>query len=217
VISTRSDVVLLGAGGLAREVVEAIRSFPDRTGITAFGYLDDDTGKHGHLVGGLPVLGPTAAVNGLAQDVRFIAAVASSADPGRRIRLVQRLGLPEHRYGRIVHPDASLAPSTTLGVGVIVLACVVATCDVTIGAHVAVMPGCVLTHDVELGDGCTLASGVHLAGGVVIGRGAYLGSGATVREGLRVGAGAVVGMGAVVTRDVPVGEVWVGNPARKLR
>jgi sugar O-acyltransferase (sialic acid O-acetyltransferase NeuD family) len=211
------DVVLLGAGGLAREAVEATRARPSRATVTAFGYLDDDLAKHGQVIGGLPVLGPTTAVGGLAPDLRFVAAVASSADPGRRSRLVERLDLPDSRYGRIIHPNAALAPSTVVGVGAIVLAGVVATCDVTIGRHVAVMPGCVLTHDVVLGDGCTLASGVQLAGGVQVGADAYLGSAVSVREGVEIGAGAVIGMGAVVLNDVPPGEVWVGVPARPLR
>jgi serine acetyltransferase len=38
-----------------------------------------------------------------------------------------------------------------------------------------------------------------------------------VREHVTVGAGSVVGMGSVVLRDVPAGEVWAGNPARRLR
>jgi acetyltransferase-like isoleucine patch superfamily enzyme len=48
-------------------------------------------------------------------------------------------------------------------------------------------------------------------------RGASIGSGAVILAGVTVGAGALVGAGAVVTRDVPPGEVVVGNPARALR
>jgi UDP-2-acetamido-3-amino-2,3-dideoxy-glucuronate N-acetyltransferase len=47
-------------------------------------------------------------------------------------------------------------------------------------------------------------------------RGASIGSGATIVCGVRIGVGAVVGAGAVVTKDVPDGETWVGNPARRL-
>ncbi len=32
-----------------------------------------------------------------------------------------------------------------------------------------------------------------------------------------IGEGAVVGAGSVVTHDVPAGEVWAGNPARRIR
>jgi acetyltransferase-like isoleucine patch superfamily enzyme len=45
-------------------------------------------------------------------------------------------------------------------------------------------------------------------------RGASIGANATVLCGLVIGEGAMVGAGSVVTRDVPAGELWVGNPAR---
>jgi UDP-2-acetamido-3-amino-2,3-dideoxy-glucuronate N-acetyltransferase len=48
-------------------------------------------------------------------------------------------------------------------------------------------------------------------------RGASIGSGAVVLAGVTIGAGALVGAGAVVTKDVPPGDVVVGNPARFLR
>ena len=56
----------------------------------------------------------------------------------------------------------------------------------------------------------------HLEGSVVE-RGASIGSGAIIMAGVRIGAGAIVGAGAVVTRDVPVGAVVIGNPARRQR
>ncbi len=46
--------------------------------------------------------------------------------------------------------------------------------------------------------------------------GASIGSGSTILCGVTIGAGAMVGAGSVVTRDVPAGETWAGNPARRL-
>ncbi len=68
-----------------------------------------------------------------------------------------------------------------------------------------------------MGSFVTVGAGVRLAGGVTVGDGAYLGAGALVREGCRIGPWSLVGMGAVVLDDVPPAEVWVGNPARRLR
>jgi UDP-2-acetamido-3-amino-2,3-dideoxy-glucuronate N-acetyltransferase len=48
----------------------------------------------------------------------------------------------------------------------------------------------------------------------VIERWASIGANATILGGVRIGAGAMIGAGSVVTRDVPPGELWVGNPAR---
>ncbi|GAA3593857.1 acetyltransferase [Kineosporia mesophila] len=208
------DVVLLGSGGLGRETVQITRSPGSRARV--IGFLDDDPRLRDRTVAGLPVLGPTGDAAGLGGDVAVVATVASAADPQRRSRLVGRLGLPSGRYTRIVHPAASLAPDTELGVGTVVMAGVIATSDVRVGRHVVLMPGCVLTHDVKVGDGATLAAGVLLAGGVIVEPDAYLGSGVRVREGVRIGAGAVIGMGSVVLHDIPAAQVWVGVPARPL-
>ena len=35
--------------------------------------------------------------------------------------------------------------------------------------------------------------------------------------GVTIGEGALIGAGSVVTKNVPAGEVWVGNPAKFLR
>lgn len=43
-----------------------------------------------------------------------------------------------------------------------------------------------------------------------------IGANATILPGIRLGKGCVIGAGAVVTKEVPPGETWVGNPARKL-
>jgi UDP-2-acetamido-3-amino-2,3-dideoxy-glucuronate N-acetyltransferase len=51
----------------------------------------------------------------------------------------------------------------------------------------------------------------------IIKYGARIGGGAVILAGVTVGEQAMVGAGAVVTKDVPAREIWVGNPARKLR
>lgn len=43
-----------------------------------------------------------------------------------------------------------------------------------------------------------------------------IGSNATILGGITIGEGAVIGCGSVVTKDVPDGETWCGNPARKV-
>lgn len=51
----------------------------------------------------------------------------------------------------------------------------------------------------------------------IIKKGAKLGANSTVLAGITIGENALIGMGSVVTKDVPDNEIWVGNPAKKLR
>ena len=36
----------------------------------------------------------------------------------------------------------------------------------------------------------------------------------TLLPGITIGEKAMIGAGSVVTKDIPAGELWIGNPAR---
>jgi sugar O-acyltransferase (sialic acid O-acetyltransferase NeuD family) len=212
-----TPLLLIGAGGFARETIELVRAI-NRESPTwdMIGLLDDDPELRGQTMLGVPVLGTCESVEEYRRAL-VVACVASPRDPLRRLRLYARLGLPLDRYATLIHPRATIAESVTVGPGSVVHANCVLTADIEVGWHVAMMPSVVLTHDDTIEDGVTFGAGARIAGGVTIEAGAYIGSGALVREHLSVGAGAVVGMGAVVTKPVPHGEVWYGAPAGPAR
>lgn len=213
---TPRQLLLVGAGGFARETLELIRAVNRREATwNVIGLLDDDERRLGEQVHGVEIIGSSEAVHDH-PDAMVVCSVASPRDPLRRLRLVVDLDLPEERYATLVHPAAVVPETASIGPGSVLHAATVLTADVELRSHVAVMPAVVLTHDVRVGEGVTFGAGVKSAGGVVVERGAYVGSGALLREGVVVGAGSTVGMGAVVTRSVPAGEVWAGVPAARL-
>lgn len=210
-------LILVGAGGFARETAEAVAAINDiEPTWHLLGYLDDDTTLHGTPVGRYPVLGPISA---LAQypDARIVVCTGRPGNHFSKKAIVRKLDLPSERYATIVHPSASIGSSCEISPGTVVLAYTVATADVSIGAHVGVMPHVTLTHDDVLSDFVIVGAGTGLAGSVQVGEGAYVGAGALIRENRWIGPWALIGMGAVVLDDVPAGQVWVGVPARYLR
>ena len=121
-----------------------------------------------------------------------------------------------------------ILPGARIGADCNVCAQVLVEGDVRVGDRVTLKSG------VQLWDGITLEDDVFVGPNAtftndrtprsrqrpaafqrtVVERGASIGANATILGGVRIGAGALVGAGSVVTRDVPAGELWVGNPAR---
>jgi acyl-[acyl carrier protein]--UDP-N-acetylglucosamine O-acyltransferase len=85
-----------------------------------------------------------------------------------------------------------------------------------VGARSFVMAGCHIGHDAIVGEDCELAPKTVLGGHVQLGNKVRCGVGVLIKPFVKVGDGARLGMGAVVNRDVPPGEVWVGNPAEEI-
>ena len=103
--------------------------------------------------------------------------------------------------------------------------------DVKIGNNVTVKSG------VQLWDGITLEDDVFIGANVSftndrypksknknwkleetkVRRGASIGAGSTILCGIEIGEESMIGAGSVVTKDVPAGELWMGNPARFVR
>ncbi|KQW48829.1 acetyltransferase [Nocardioides sp. Root1257] len=202
-------LILVAAGGLAREVVEAVRAAdPGR----AVRVVDDDPALLRSSLHGAPVVGGLYAVHELDDHE-----VVVCAGNGRTRRfLVDRLlaiGVEPSRFATIVHPSVEVPASCRIGAGSVLLAQVALTSDVRIGDHVVVMPQVTLTHDVVVEDYATLCAGVSLGGGVRVGAAAYVGMNATARQAVALGSGSTLGMGAALLQDLPVGETWAGVPA----
>jgi acyl-[acyl carrier protein]--UDP-N-acetylglucosamine O-acyltransferase len=114
--------------------------------------------------------------------------------------------------------DRAFPPA--LGVGVRVEAFVTIDAGVEratlVGARTWLMKHVHIGHDAWVGMDCEFAPGAVVCGHARIHNGVKVGVNASILPYVQIGDGARIGAGAVVTKDVPAGEVWAGNPARKL-
>lgn len=208
-------VVLLGAGGHARVVIELLRA---AGGFELDGALDPRRELWGTEVDGVPVLGGDellperreAGVTGAA------VALGGARDTSPRRRLYELVLSTGLRPVAAVHPAAIVSPSAIVGDGPTIMASAVVGAAARLGDNVLVNTGAIIEHDCVIAAHAHVATGARLAGGVSVGEGAHVGLGACVNEGVRIGAGATVGSGAVVVRDVQPGAVVAGVPARPL-
>lgn len=116
----------------------------------------------------------------------------------------------------IIHPTAHIEQSAQIGAGTFVGPMAMAHVGAKIGRGAIINSGAIVEHHNVIGDWVHIAPNATLCGNVHVGEGAFVGAGAVVKPNLTIGKWAVVGCGAVVLADIPDGEVWVGNPARKL-
>ena len=103
--------------------------------------------------------------------------------------------------------------------------------DVEIGNNVTVKCGVQLWNGLRVEDDVFIGANVSFTNDryprskqypaafekTVIRKGASIGAGSVILCGIEIGEKAMIGAGSVVTKDVPAGELWVGNPARFVR
>ena len=206
------ELLLIGASGLAREVLSLLRGQADpRLPLL----IDDRSELWGTSIDGIRVVGGLAEV-AHHPTAQILVCVGRGASRSTLVDRLAALGVTKERYARVIHAAVEVPDSCEVGTGSILLSGVVLTTDVVLGDHVVVMPHVTLTHGNRVESFATLCAGVALGGDVWIGEGAYLGMNASVRGGVRVGRRAVLGMGAVLTQGFPSAETWVGVPARRL-
>ena len=103
--------------------------------------------------------------------------------------------------------------------------------DVKIGNNVTIKSGVQVWDGIEIGDNVHIGANVTFTNDkyprsknpdwqllrTKICEGASIGAGSTMLCGITIGRNAMIGAGSVVTKDVPEGELWLGNPARFVR
>ncbi|WP_458095438.1 acetyltransferase [Roseomonas sp. WA12] len=206
----RPRVVIIGAGGHAKVVIEALRAagFPMPLGLI-------DPHPPAAEVLGLPVLGGDELLERLRAEGAAAAVVALGGNALRQ-RVGDRLAALGYALPAVLHPAVQLSPSATVEEGAVIMARACLGPDARIGALAIVNTNAVVEHDNILGPAAHIAPGCALAGNVTVGERALVGVGSAVRPGITIGADAVVGAGSAVVRDVPPGARVGGAPAKVL-
>lgn len=204
-------VLLLGAGGHAKVLIEALRA----AGVTIAGILEANHKLVGSTVSGISVLSEEKGLLDFPPaQIRLVNGVGSIRSTELRRKVFQRFHDLGYRFAVVVHPSAVVASDVVLEEGAQVMAGCVLQPGCRIGFDAIVNTRASLDHDCFIGPHAHIAPGVTLSGAVTVGEAAHVGTGATVIQGIEIGAASLVAAGSVVVRDVTAHTTVRGVPAK---
>ncbi|EQB91568.1 acetyltransferase [Elizabethkingia anophelis] len=114
----------------------------------------------------------------------------------------------------IIHPTSVISRFANFGTGNFVAANVIINALAKVGSFCILNTGCIVEHECIVEDGAHIAPGVVLAGNVNIGENSFIGANTVIKQGVVIGKNVIVGAGSVVVKNIPDGEIWIGNPAK---
>ncbi len=131
-------------------------------------------------------------------------------------QVLAQTAMPISRFGTIVHPSASVAPSAQIGPGTWIHPHATVASLSVLGPCCSVNRNASVGHHNRWGAFSRLNPGAHTAGLCQLGERVTIGIGAAVRQKLTLGDGAFVGGGSMVVKDVLAGQTVVGVPAKPI-
>lgn len=207
------DVVIIGAGGFAREVawlIEEINKKNEQWNI--LGFIDDNTENVGKSLNGYKIIGNTDYLNEMNKNIYAVIAIGNGKI---RKKVVEKL--KKRKFGILIHPNVSISDSISIGEGSIICSGNILTVNISIGKHVIINLDCTIGHDAVIENFSTFLPGTNLSGETIVEECSTLGTGSTVIQGVKIGKNVMVGAGAVVIRDISDDSTAVGNPARIIK
>jgi sugar O-acyltransferase (sialic acid O-acetyltransferase NeuD family) len=217
-VSRGRPVVVVGAGGFGREVLDVVgaaNDFAARPRFDVYGVVDDapsEVNLRRLTRRGVKFLGSIEQWLHSSDGAAYVIGVGS---PSARRRLDALLGTEGREpVAAVVHPAAVVGSEAQIGPGTVVCGGVQVSTNVTLGRQVHLNPNATIGHDAVVDDYASVNPGAIVSGECHIGAGTMLGAGSVVLQGLSTGADAVVGAAACVTHDIAAGLTVKGVPAR---
>lgn len=193
------DIVIIGAGGIGREVawiIEEINEVKPTWNIV--GFVDENSEMHGKVVNRYKVLGGLDDLDKLELKPYVVVSIANCSV---KRDIVTRL---EGRFdfATIVYPTVKISEFTEIGQGTIIYPGVILTVNTKIGNHVIISGNCGVGHDTVIGDYSSVLWGSNFSGYDVVGEACFIGVGTSVIQGISIESEGRVDAATVVSENI---------------
>jgi sugar O-acyltransferase (sialic acid O-acetyltransferase NeuD family) len=209
------DIVIIGAGGFAREVAWLIEDINSKDNLwNLIGYIDENVNNKGIDLNGYYVLGGFKDLTVRDNEIYYVCAVGDTLSRKELSIKAESIGL---KPAILIHPSVMMSKHVVIGDGTIICCSNIITVNVQIGKHVIINLDCTIGHDAVIKDYVTILPSVNVSGAVILSEGSNIGTGSAIIQGKRIGENSIIGAGSVVVKDIPENCTAVGVPAKVVK
>lgn len=209
-------MIVVGARGLARELLEIFSQQEALTGLYFFDNVSKDCPEK--LFGRFPVIRSFEAAKEVFEKTSDPSFCLGLGNPLLRQQLDQQLSAIGGRLTSVISAKADIGTfDIRIEPGCCILSGAVITTNVKMGKGCLVNPNVTISHDAVLGDFVEVSPGANITGNCRVGAYSFVGANSVVLPKITIGSNVTVGAGAVVTKDVPDNCVVVGVPAKIIK
>lgn len=206
----QNNVIVFGYSGHAYVVIDSLLLSKKNV----IGYFESEEQKNNPY--NLMYLGRENEFDfsSLSSDTFFFPAIGSNIVRKKLVQLFE-----EKKINQIIlqHPKSFIAVSSEIGQSTFIAAGVIINPYAKIGKGCIINTGSIIEHECIISDFVHIAPGTVLAGNVRVGSESFIGANSVIKQGIVIGKNVIVGAGSVVLKNIPDNEVWVGNPAKKIK
>ncbi len=206
-------IVMLGAGGLAREMMDI---YNEQGRLDDFEFLVEDNSRERKIVNEKRVF-DTNILNEISETERPEYRLICPIGTPRRKKLIERCIDLHYQFDDLHHPNASISKWSNIGTGVIISANNIIKSQAEIGDYAILNMSCIVSHDAKVGKYSTISPFSGLMGFAEVGDECFLGAGVNIIPGVKVGKRCYIGAGSTVTKDIPDDTMAFGSPCKPIR
>ena len=207
------DIIIVGASGFGREVLETIQVI-NRCSPTwnVLGFIDDNPAALEGYDLDQKVLGSIKDWK-IRGDEQYVLAIAA---PVVKEKVVSALKAKGASFATLIAPSVTIGERTRIGEGVVAFGQTGISVDCNIGSFVFFNSLDGIGHDCVIGDYCTFGPKVCISGATKMGKCVNVGALASTYPGVSVGDYATIGMNSAVIRRVKPHTTVMGVPAKQI-
>lgn len=207
---SKTDIILIGAGGHCRSMIEAIES----AGQFAIKGIVDKPELVGTDIMGYKVIGTDDDLNSIINSFKqFHITIGHIKSNAARVRLFEQIKSLEGIFPPIIASTAYVSKHATIGEGTAIMHNAFVNAGAIVGHNCIINTGSVIEHDCVIADHCHIATGAYINGGCKVGNHSFIGSRSVLVQETSVGSNTIIAAGAVLTTNADSNSMYAGTPA----